>query len=141
MNSEQQYLGWRRVEQLIGWSFPCPGCIKVNSDGKAKGNPSLVGARVVIQDAEGIWISGKVVSLGVSLSIMAKVWGAFIALNMAWDLDFRQVILELDSLIIVNFLQSNLDSHHPCFPMLWQCKQMLARDWIVHINHMYKEGN
>lgn len=55
-------------------------------------------------------------------SVIAKVYSAFTALNIAWELGLRQVILELDSLITVHFRQSYLDIHHLCYSFVWQCK-------------------
>lgn len=58
----------------------------------AKGNSGLAGAGAIVRDARGVWVSSQMVNLGVTTSVMAKVWCAFTALNMAWDLGCRQVI-------------------------------------------------
>lgn len=72
-NSKQQKGGGRKVEKLVGWSFLNTGWIKVNSDRVAKGNPGLTGAGTMIQNIEGVWISGKAASLGVISSVTAEI--------------------------------------------------------------------
>lgn len=47
----------------------------------------------------------------------------------------------MDSIIIVQYLHIAIDEHHPYFTLIRQCKQLLARDWVVRICHVYREGN
>lgn len=54
---------------------------------------------------------------------------------------FREVVLELDSRLVLQFIQEGLDPCHSCFSIVWQCHQLLARDWILQLKHVYKESN
>lgn len=38
-------------------------------------------------------------------------------------------------------LESYVEAEHPCFNLIWQCKDLIARDWVVHFKHTYREGN
>ena len=59
---------------------------------------------------------GFVVNLGVCPFTMAEIWGAFYALEFAWFIGFRKVILEIDSAAALSLIYKDVDIKHPiCF--------------------------
>ena len=62
-------------------------------------------------------------------------------LSNAWDMGYKNIILEIDSLIVVNMLITNI----VCLPLLStlidDCKALLKRPWRVIPRHIYCEGN
>lgn len=70
-------------------------------------------------------------------SNIAESWATFYGLQIAWELGYRRVQLELDSFVVYNFLNSELELHHPCYPIIWQCRSLLAEDWVVLVKHMF----
>lgn len=66
-----------------------------------KGARSL-GAGGEVRDGSGQWCIGFGCNIGVCMAIEAKLWGVYYGLSMAWDNGFRKVILEVDSVMVVN---------------------------------------
>ena len=62
-------------------------------------------------------------------------------LSKAWDMGYKNIILEIDSLIIVNMLITNM----VCLPLLSalidDCRELLKRPWRVIPRHIYCKGN
>lgn len=60
---------------------------------------------------------------------------------LAWDRGLRQVVLEVDSVLVVEFLQSEISDSHPLAFLVHLCHDFISRDWIVRISHVYREDN
>ena len=57
-----------------------------------------------MRDENGEWICGFAAHLGYCSSVQAELWGAWYGLKMTWDRWFHKVVLELDNLIVVNWI-------------------------------------
>lgn len=55
-------------------------------------------------------------------------------------MDIVRVLAEVDSLVILNLLRSDLGIEHPCYSLYRQCKLILM-DWLVRLQHSYRKGN
>ncbi|CAN1174969.1 Putative ribonuclease H protein At1g65750, partial [Linum perenne] len=62
-------------------------------------------------------------------------------LTRAWDLGFRKVILELDSLAAILSIEGPpvFDSRHG--PIVHHIQQLRCREWQVVVRHCYREAN
>ena len=95
----------------------------------------------LIRNALGEYFGGFTANLGSCRTTIAEIWGAFYALEMAWNRGFTSIILELDSLSAVHLLQGDLDPKHPYGTVIRRVKNLLQRSWLVRIQHIYRESN
>ncbi|KAE8719573.1 hypothetical protein F3Y22_tig00109945pilonHSYRG00285 [Hibiscus syriacus] len=79
------------------WKRPHYGWTKVNSDGASKAPTGLAACRGVIRGHEGEWKMGFTKFIGICSVHEAEIWGAYMGLSCAWELQEAQIILELDS--------------------------------------------
>ena len=64
-----------------------------------------------MRDATGHFICAFSANIGHCPVVVAELWGAMLALELAWALDFRQIILEMDSSSVISSVISLLHSH------------------------------
>ncbi|XP_019094473.1 PREDICTED: uncharacterized protein LOC109129898 [Camelina sativa] len=129
------------VEQLVKWVCPNVGWVKLTTDGASRGNPGLAAAGGAIRDREGAWLGGFAINIGVCTAPLAELWGVYYGLHLAWGRGFRRVELEVDSLLVVGLLKSGISSAHPLSFLVRLCQSFVSRDWLVRINHVYREAN
>ncbi|KAG7537137.1 Zinc finger CCHC-type superfamily [Arabidopsis suecica] len=132
-----------RVERLVCWRKPSVGWVKLTTDGASRGNPGLAtwGGGGVIRDEEGLWLGGFALNIGICTAPLAELWGAYCGLVIAWEKGFRRVELELDSELVVGFLQAGISEVHPLAFLVPLCQDFLSRDWVVRVTHVYREAN
>ncbi|KAL9304836.1 putative ribonuclease H domain-containing protein [Arabidopsis thaliana] len=117
-----------RVERHIAWTKPPEGWVKVSTDGASRGNPGPAAAGGVIRDEDGLWVGGFALHIGVCSAPMAELWGVYYGLLIAWDQGFRRVELEVDSELVVGFLQSGISEAHPLAFLVRLCHGLLSKD-------------
>lgn len=94
---------WRDIR----WSFPHTGWVKLNSNGASKGNPGDGGCGGLIHDEIDKWLRGYTCHIGTCNAYNAEFWGILIDLNLAWNSRFCHIIVESDSMSIINVLSQN----------------------------------
>ncbi|KAK8503952.1 hypothetical protein V6N12_019120 [Hibiscus sabdariffa] len=131
----------RRVDRsLIRWQFPRTGWVKVNTDGSrcpASGRASCGG---VIRDENGSGSWDSLDFIGVCSTLDAELWAVLDGLTQAWELGFRKVEIELDSLAAIRIIKGDATSraHSHLFHHIHHLRQ---RDWEVGFQHVYREAN
>ncbi|KAK9104595.1 hypothetical protein Scep_021439 [Stephania cephalantha] len=81
------------------------------------------------------------VNIGKTSIFGAELWGALQGLQLAWDMSFRQVVLELDNKSVVELLNGeniSLNQHRHIVSLI---RQLLQRRWFIRIVHIHREGN
>ncbi|XP_039051857.1 uncharacterized protein LOC120193432 [Hibiscus syriacus] len=64
--------------------------------------------------------------------------GAYLDLLLAWDVGFRRVVLQVDSLDGRHYLRNDSSVIHN---LKWHFEELTQRNWIVKIQHVLHEGN
>ena len=61
---------------------------------------------------------------------------------MAWAMGAKFLQLELDSKVVLTWL-TNLSVNYPTnmMPLICDCRNLLALDWEVHMQYVYREAN
>ena len=67
----------------------------------------------LLRDDSGRFIQAFVANLGRCPISMAEIWGYFHALNLAWKMGYRKVVLELDSIAAIQLIHNCNDLRHP----------------------------
>ena len=90
----------------------------------------------------GEWISGFSLCLGLTSNNMAELAAVRQGLILAWDMGFKFIHLELDSMTVFTWLNATSDSYPTnILPLISDCRNLLARAWEVHVLHVYREAN
>ncbi|CAN1183539.1 Putative ribonuclease H protein At1g65750, partial [Linum perenne] len=75
-------------------------------------------------------------------SIMwAELRAAALGLNLAWDMGFRRVNIQLDSLAAVAAIKGIPDTDRQHNHIIHQIRELCNRQWTVNLTHTYREGN
>ena len=94
-----------------------------------------------MRDSNGKWISRFVANLGHCSAMVAEIWGAWYALQFAWKRNVKKLILELDSLLVVQLIKNGPKSINVAISIIMKIRRMLSFAWKVRIQHVMREGN
>lgn len=61
-------------------------------------------------------------------------------LEMAWQMEGRKINLEMDSVLLTDMIKDQI-SQHRFIPLLHKIMELLERDWVVTVQHVYREAN
>lgn len=67
--------------------------------------------------------------------------GSFLGLHLAWEQGYISVILEIDSLLVRNFLTSAESPGLEHGILLNRCRSFLEQDWAEEVRKIYREAN
>ena len=81
-----------------------PPFVKFNTDGNVEGNTSNANAWEVIRNALGKWIRGFSINIGIMLSAQVELWAIRYGLNLAWNMGYQGIQLEVDSIFVIRDL-------------------------------------
>ena len=114
-----------KLLRIIKWIVPSEPFIKLNTDGSSLGNPGLAGARGILRDFSGNWVSGFSLRLGLASNNIAKLWAIRQGPMLAWDLDFKFNQLETDSTMIISWLTINGNLSPDIVPLISNCRNLI----------------
>lgn len=114
----------------------------MNCDGAAKGSPGAAGGGVIIRNDRGLLISGLSANFGRCTAFRAEVMALIRGLELAKNLQIKKLEIQLDSLTLVQALQSNTRECGGCTHDLNHIRNLLEdSEWRVKVAHIYREGN
>ena len=87
------------------------------------------------------WMFGFAANLGKCSAMAVEIWGVWHALRIAWEKNVRKVILELDSLLVVQIIQGGQKSMNVFHSLVADIQRMLSLNWEVKIFHVMREAN
>ncbi|KAK7291983.1 hypothetical protein RIF29_07579 [Crotalaria pallida] len=129
--------------QFIHWRKPPEGWFKMNTDGTSRGNPGLAGCGGLIRDGEGRWIIGYARRIGVTTAYKAELWGILTGMQVAWNDGIRNIIIESDSLTIVNLMNKENSHEGPSSynSLISHINMWRRKAWNINFSHTMREGN
>ncbi|KAF1879364.1 hypothetical protein Lal_00005830 [Lupinus albus] len=121
---------------------PFPGQVKLNVDGSCIRGTNVMGGGGVIRDHEGRWLSSFSANFGVGSPILVELLAMEHGLNLAWDLGFKEIILESDCLEAVQIIP---DGVRICLDNILlhvsNVRTWLTRNWMVEVKFVVREAN
>lgn len=84
---------------------------------------------------------GYVANLGVDNRAEVKIRGVYYGLQLAWNEGYKRIIISSDSQITLHLLQIKPNLSHPLAPLIASCKNLMKRNWILKLEHTFREGN
>ena len=145
--SEFLYLGMTekhnpvKAKIQVQWLPPPVNWVKLNSDGSSMGNPGLAGGGGLIRNERGEWIKGYARAIGITTSVAAELWALRDGICLCSALNFPAVIVELDSKLVVDLLNKELDNPNGIDVLVSDCRESLKAIPCVRIQHCYREAN
>ncbi|KAK8632591.1 hypothetical protein V6N13_072981 [Hibiscus sabdariffa] len=67
----------------------------------------------VLRDHHGAWMRGFSKFVGRCSALEAELWGIATGLRIAWDMGFRQLVVETASMDAISVLQNKLHNNNP----------------------------
>ena len=131
----------QRPIRQVKWIPPLNNIIKVNVDGSSLSNPGRSGFGGLIRNNNGDWLLGFSGFCDITSCLAAELYAIFHGLRIAYDAGHKNIILESDSMMALDLIMSDVQSHHPHAPLISQIVQLQHRDWIVNFHHTLRQGN
>ncbi|KAM6590959.1 hypothetical protein CsatA_013564 [Cannabis sativa] len=127
---------------LEHWVKPIMGKIKVNIDGVIFASDSRFGAAGVARDHQGRFIEGfTVLREGCVDSAIAELIGVKEALSWIKRKQWGSVVVETDSLVVVQAIQSMVNIPSPFGLQVAACRSLMADLPLVTINFVKRSVN
>ncbi|CAN0912824.1 Putative ribonuclease H protein At1g65750 [Linum grandiflorum] len=130
-----------RTEVLVGCEAAPGVCITINTDGSVIQPSGVAAAGGLIRDSQGHCLVAFAANLGICSITRAERRGATFGLKLAWDLGFRNVQLQTDSLCALQLLHTLESMDHQHAAILLQFNELSLRDWEIKLSHVFREGN
>ncbi|KAK3198861.1 hypothetical protein Dsin_022276 [Dipteronia sinensis] len=127
--------------RLISWIPPLEGWVKLNVDGSCDNNLDVITSGGVLRDHLKNWLTGFVLNKGRGNVLEAELWGFFEGLMLAWRSGYRNVLVETDSLYMVQLLAKDIHVNHPMFSIAHGCSALINLDWHCLVSYVYWERN
>ncbi|XP_027350466.1 TMV resistance protein N-like [Abrus precatorius] len=115
--------------------------IKLNVGSCFLGNPSIAGYGGLFRDVEGNWLSGFYGSLGVTTTVKAELHTICQGLITAWDLGYRNVLVETDSSEAIHLIEEANIEDHAYGDLLAGIHSLKQRNWSLNLIHSLREDN
>ncbi|CAN0880337.1 Putative ribonuclease H protein At1g65750, partial [Linum grandiflorum] len=128
-----------RVDAPISWTSAPPPFITLNTDGSVLATSRKATAGGVLHDSLGNGIAAFSSSLGNCSITRAELTGVIEGMETAGRLGVRHLEVQCDSACAVHFLSQPTIGEHQHTTLVY--KQLLERQWVVRIKHIYREGN
>ncbi|KAF7824249.1 ribonuclease H [Senna tora] len=119
--------------EFISWKPPEQDWMKINVDGSHRKDDNSICCGGVVRDNIGRWITGFTKRLGHGSEFQAEIWAILLGLRFAHDKGFPKVIIETDSIMALNFVQSNTDIQHPLGGIRARIRELLSMDYNLSL--------
>jgi len=115
--------------------------IKLNVDGCCMDNPRNAGYGGLFRDVEGNWLGGFYGSLGFTTDMKAELYAICQGLVTAWDLGYRNILVETDYWGAINYIEKANIEHDVYGSLVADIRSLMQRNWSLNLVHSVKEDN
>lgn len=120
---------------------PPEGWVNWNVDGFVALHGSNVSCGGVLRNWVSAWLLGFLCNLGSTDVLSSELWAIFFCFGDVLEPCHLRVILDCDSKVVVELISKRCLSSHPYGSLVHLIQQFFNRDWIVRMNHVYRESN
>ncbi|KAF5957930.1 hypothetical protein HYC85_005155 [Camellia sinensis] len=114
--------------------------VKLNIDGAVAKRTGQAACGGLLRSAHGEWLSGFRHQIGSSSILVAKLWGIWKGLQLAWMHGHRRVVLETDSAEAFEAIGKE-PSMQPQFNICQESWDLLNQDWECDVQLIWREAN
>ncbi|CAN1179328.1 Putative ribonuclease H protein At1g65750, partial [Linum perenne] len=129
------------VATEISWDPGPEDWTTINSDGSFISESGKASAGGLLRDSSGRPLKAFTANLGICSITRAELRGALIGLMIAWEAGHRRIKLQMDSTAAIAIFNAPDDPMHQHSLEVTQFKGLIAREWTVEVEHVYREGN
>jgi ribonuclease HI len=129
-----------REARLIGWKPLVGDWIKLNTDGACK-DGNVAGCGGILRNNAGEWRGGFAKHLGKCSAYVAELWGVLEGLQYAWQLGYRKLEINVDSIVVVQVLKKGGTCSAMGLALVKKIKRLIQLEWEIVISHSYREAN
>jgi ribonuclease HI len=128
--------------RMVRWNAQGGNNMILNVDGRSTiGNPGISGFGGLIRNSDGAWVHDFAGNIGFSNILHAELLAVYHGLTLAWELDIKDLWCYSDSKIVIKLLSDHVNDWHCYAAIIYNIKDLLARDWRVRVMHTLREGN
>ncbi|CAN1147057.1 Putative ribonuclease H protein At1g65750 [Linum perenne] len=113
----------------------------LNTDGSMIQQTNFVVVGGLLWDELGRCMVAFTTNLGKCSITRAELRRAITGLDMAWQAEFRRVVVHVDSKVVLALLASYEEPTHQHAGEIITLRHLIDRDQEVTFSHMYREGN
>ncbi|CAN1775327.1 Putative ribonuclease H protein At1g65750, partial [Linum perenne] len=113
----------------------------INTDGSVLQPHSRAAAGGILRTFLGRPVSTFAANLGRCSIMRAELRAAEIGLKIAWDMGYKKVHLQLDSLAAVTAILGDQEEDSRHGRTLESIDELRNRNWEITISHIFREGN
>ncbi|XP_015078408.1 uncharacterized protein LOC107022255 [Solanum pennellii] len=125
----------------VTWIRPKDQWIKVNTDGSAINNPGRLGAGGILRDKSGRLVMTFTKPLGEGTNNRAEIEAAIFGLTWALELGYRNIILELDSQLVVHWILKKASPQWSITTQLGRLQNLISQVQNFKCLHVFREAN
>ncbi|GKV14725.1 hypothetical protein SLEP1_g25551 [Rubroshorea leprosula] len=130
-----------RTPRWVCWQPPTEPFLKLNTNGSRNHQSGQACAGGLIRDHLGRWVHGFTVNIGFTSSFLAELWGCREGLKLAHSLQLQHLILEMDSLMAIQLIQTRQVEKGPFSVLLTDILVLLDAFSNCIVRHTLCEGN
>ncbi|KAL4281612.1 hypothetical protein GQ457_03G016410 [Hibiscus cannabinus] len=123
-----------------GWQPPNEGCYNLNVDGAMSAIDGNSASGGVIRNHQGGWITGFSKFIGKCSILEAELWGIARGLEVAWDMDCCNVVVESDCVDALKAITRG-SSNNGHLAMLRFISDLCHRNWNVSFVQTARNNN
>ena len=123
----------------IRWKPPTEDWVNVSLDGSVFNNNSAAYGGLV-QDRHGRFLLGYSANLGLCSIMVAELWGMLFGLKVAQYMGKTKIILEMDSLCVLQLCLYTPIGTHSCSPLISTIRNLCVAIGEVQIIHQFREA-
>lgn len=79
--------------------------------------------------------------LGCQDPLSAELWGITRGFDLAWEMGYRRVLVDTDSMTATKMIGKGCPRDHPSEMAVRRIKDLLNRNWDVKVTHCFRESN
>ena len=84
--------------------------------------------RGLLRDNQGKWLWGFSKNLGHTTSTQAKLWAVRKGLTSSWNIGYKQIILKIDTLMVIKMLATNMEYMSLVSTLVFYCRDLLIHE-------------
>ncbi|CAN1762446.1 Putative ribonuclease H protein At1g65750 [Linum perenne] len=125
----------------VAWNFGPKDGITINTDGSVNQNSKIATGGGLFHDSLSHCMLAFSNNFGKCSITRAEIKAALSELELAYNALYRQVCLQLDSIAACLILTKDGDLSHQFACEVIRFRELLNRDWVVTLKHIFHEGN
>ncbi|CAN1149003.1 Putative ribonuclease H protein At1g65750 [Linum perenne] len=129
------------IDTHIGWKAGSSDCITINTDDSILQPHSRAAVGDILRTFLGRLVSTFAANLCRCSIMRAELRAAEIGLIISWDMGYKKVHLQLDSLVAVTTILGNHEEDSRYGRTLDTINELRSRNWKVTISHIFCGGN